>query len=253
MKIVLLTDKRQIYASKIIESIIKNKKDDIFILLSNTIMHKKTLFGSFNKIINDSGIFYFFFRILENIYGRFLVFMKKETTVSQLIKKYRIKHSSTNNINDKVSLNKIKEINPDLIISIYFNQIIGRGVLGIPRYGCINIHRALLPKDRGPSSAFWQISRNEKETGFTIHYIDSGIDSGDIIAQRKFELKEEYSLHDICKISAKIASEEILDVLENLRNGKIMKIKQNEEKSTANSFPTRQSMKDFLRYNKRFF
>jgi len=73
--------------------------------------------------------------------------------------------------------------NIDLLISHAFMRILPKTLFSAPKYGSINIHPSLLPKYRGPSPTEWVISKGEKVTGLTCHYIDEGIDTGDIIYQ----------------------------------------------------------------------
>ena len=79
----------------------------------------------------------------------------------------------------------IAETNIGLMITHAFMKIIPKEVFSAPEYGSINIHPSLLPKYRGPSPTYWVLKNREKTTGLTCHYIDEGIDSGEIISQRK--------------------------------------------------------------------
>ncbi len=72
---------------------------------------------------------------------------------------------------------------PDLIVSIGFRQIFPAEIIRLPSKGCINLHGSLLPKYRGHAPLNWAIIHGEKETGVTVHYINEGVDTGDIIVQ----------------------------------------------------------------------
>ena len=87
-------------------------------------------------------------------------------------------------------INKVKSINPDIIFSIYYRKILPKSLLKIPRLGCINIHPSLLPKYRGPIPTAWAIENGESEFGITIHYMDEGIDTGDILVQKEYQILE---------------------------------------------------------------
>jgi methionyl-tRNA formyltransferase len=87
-------------------------------------------------------------------------------------------------INQAEFLDIIKEMKPDIILSIFFNYILQRELIEIPRLGCINLHPAYLPYGRGQYPNVWNIVE-ETPAGVTLHYIlDEGIDTGDIIAQK---------------------------------------------------------------------
>ncbi|APD89136.1 formyl transferase [Alteromonas mediterranea] len=77
---------------------------------------------------------------------------------------------------------------PDFIISVYYRNLIKPDVLKTSRYKPINLHPSLLPKYRGCSSLTWAIINNESEVGFSYHYIDKGIDTGNIILQQSLPI-----------------------------------------------------------------
>ena len=88
------------------------------------------------------------------------------------------------NVNDSRFIEVLRKLKPDLFISMYFGRLFSPELLDVPGLGCINMHPSLLPKGRGQGPSTWPIVYGDKETGQTIHYLDEGIDSGDIIAQR---------------------------------------------------------------------
>jgi methionyl-tRNA formyltransferase len=73
---------------------------------------------------------------------------------------------------------------PDLLVTYGFNWILPEAVLAIPRLGGINIHSSLLPKYRGPAPVLWAIRNGDPTIGVTVHRMDSGVDTGPILAQR---------------------------------------------------------------------
>lgn len=79
----------------------------------------------------------------------------------------------------------VRALAPDLIVVNSYSMLLHPEILLIPRYGCINIHSALLPKYRGSNPLQWPIINNETETGVTMHYMSAEFDTGDIIAQRR--------------------------------------------------------------------
>lgn len=82
----------------------------------------------------------------------------------------------------------IKRVKPDIICSSLFNRLIEPEVFNIPEYGAVNIHPALLPAYPGPNPLFWQYYFMDLDGGITIHFIDKGEDTGDIIAQQKIAM-----------------------------------------------------------------
>jgi len=123
---------------------------------------------------------------------------------------------------------KIVDINPDLIITCAYGQIIPEELINLPRLGCINVHASLLPKYRGGAPIHWAKINGEEKTGVTIMYMDKNMDSGDIISQEELVINNEdttESLFDKLSIlGANLLVETLPSILENNNN----RIKQDE-------------------------
>ncbi|MFW6029434.1 MAG: methionyl-tRNA formyltransferase, partial [Halanaerobiales bacterium] len=117
--------------------------------------------------------------------------------VDKIANQYNLPLYKENNINSKEFIKTIDKINPDLIVSVNFNQIIGKEILSIPKNESINVHASLLPKYRGRAPLNWAIINGEEVTGVTVHYIDEGIDTGDIILQNEIRINEDDYIEDI--------------------------------------------------------
>jgi methionyl-tRNA formyltransferase len=85
-------------------------------------------------------------------------------------------------------IKKIQNLQPDLIVVHSTSRLLSSGLFGIPNLGTINLHPSFLPKYRGPSPEFWQYYNVDLKSGVTVHYIDSGVDTGDIIEQEVVDL-----------------------------------------------------------------
>ena len=99
--------------------------------------------------------------------------------------------------------NSLKLLKPDLIVSAGFMKIIGPQVLQLFAGRIINTHPALLPKFPGAHAVADALAAGEKFTGSTIHFVDEGVDTGDVIAQEKVEIEvtdNETTLHERIKV-----------------------------------------------------
>lgn len=81
----------------------------------------------------------------------------------------------------------ISDLKPDLLLS-HQAPILPETVFKAPKYGSINIHPTLLPKYRGSNPFFWMYYDEDMTAGVTLHWIDSGIDTGKIIEQRSITI-----------------------------------------------------------------
>ena len=132
----------------------------------------------------------------------------------------------------KEEYEEIIALEPDIIITCAYGQIIPKELLDYPKYGCINVHASLLPKLRGGAPIQRAIMNGYKKTGITIMYMEEKMDSGDMIEQDQIEIldTDNYkTLHD--KLS-KLGSELLIKTLPNILSGNINPIKQNEEEVT---------------------
>ena len=98
------------------------------------------------------------------------------------------------NINEISFQKKLKKFNCDLFVSMSFDQIFKKETFDIPKKGTINCHAGKLPLYRGRNILNWALINGESEFGITVHFIDEGIDTGDIIEQETFKitLKDNY-------------------------------------------------------------
>ena len=98
-------------------------------------------------------------------------------------------------VNSSEFLDLIEGYNADLFISMSFNQILKKDIINMPKLGFINCHAGALPFYRGRNPLNWVLINGEDHFGITVHYIDEGIDTGDIIEQCLYPiaLKDNYA------------------------------------------------------------
>jgi methionyl-tRNA formyltransferase len=88
---------------------------------------------------------------------------------------------------------------PELVVVAAYGQILPESILGLPRFGCVNVHTSLLPKYRGAAPIQWAILNDETETGVTIMKMDAGLDTGDILSRETVPINpadNSQTLHD---------------------------------------------------------
>ena len=134
---------------------------------------------------------------------------------------------------------KIKEeyqdiinLNPDIIITCAYGQIVPEVILNAPKYGCINVHASLLPKLRGGAPIHKAIINGYKKTGITIMYMDKGMDTGDMISKKEVDITDfdtAETLHDkLQKASVPL----LMETLPSIINGTNKREKQNNDEAT---------------------
>jgi methionyl-tRNA formyltransferase len=153
---------------------------------------------------------------------------------ANLTKRYGIKHVQVDNINDSENIKILQEINPDLILVMGWSQLLTNEIIKIPKLGVIGSHPTELPKYRGRAPLPWTIIKNLKESALTFFYIDEGIDDGDILDQRKFDISKKDDATSIYKKMTNLGKEMLLDNLLILKDGKGIRKKQNQNEFIEN-------------------
>ena len=130
-------------------------------------------------------------------------------------------------------LQKIKQMQPDVICVVAYGKILPKEVLEIPRLGCINVHASLLPKYRGAAPIQWAIINGEKVTGVTTMYMDVGMDTGDMILKEEVSIGEEETTGELWERLSEIGGKLLVKTLEQIENGTVRREKQGEDFTLA--------------------
>src|SRR5438128_8477991 len=129
-------------------------------------------------------------------------------------------------IEDQQAIEEIRALRPDAIVVMAYGQILPGEVLEIPSVACLNLHASLLPRWRGAAPIQAAIAAGDRETGITLMYMAEGLDTGDILLQRKIDISPTDtggSLHDRL---AQIAPAALIDSLGLLASGTAPRIPQ---------------------------
>lgn len=142
--------------------------------------------------------------------------------------KYKIKHIKVNNINDKENILILQNIQPDIILVMGWSQLIKDELLKIPQIGVLGSHPTELPKYRGRAPIPWTIIKELKESALTFFFMDSGVDSGDISNQHKFEISNDDDATTLYHKITSLGKKMIIETLSDLKKGKITRNKQDQ-------------------------
>lgn len=126
------------------------------------------------------------------------------------------------------AIEELKKYEADIYVVAAFGQILSRQILEMPRYGCVNIHASLLPKYRGAAPINQCIIDGEKETGVTIMQMDAGVDTGDILTQKKVIIEDKETAATLFEKLAQAGSELIVETLPLIAEGGITPVRQDE-------------------------
>jgi len=145
-------------------------------------------------------------------------------------------------------LKVVSKLKPDLLISVGYPYLIEKKILELVKYA-INVHPTLLPKYRGYRSGPYIIINGEEKTGVTVHFIDEGIDSGDIIVQKEIPLSKFDTVKSMMRKTSEIEGKVLCEAIKRLLMGNFKVIKQDETQATLYTY--KRTLKDsFIDWNK---
>jgi len=148
---------------------------------------------------------------------------RNSTPIQSPIKQFATKNSlpifQPETLRSKQSIQELTNIQPDLIITAAYGQILPKRILDIPKKGPLNVHASLLPRHRGASPIHYALLEGDQETGITIMLMDKGMDTGPIISKEEIPIKQTdtlSSLHDrLSLLAAQLLIETLPQWLQN--------------------------------------
>ncbi|OXM86228.1 methionyl-tRNA formyltransferase [Paenibacillus rigui] len=138
------------------------------------------------------------------------------------------------------SVEALKALQPDLIVTAAYGQILSKAVLELPQHGCINIHASLLPKYRGGAPIHHAVMNGDAVTGVTIMYMAEGLDTGDMISRVEVPITDEDTTGTMFDKLSLAGAQLLLDTLPDLIAGRIQAVPQVEEDAVYSPNITRE-------------
>lgn len=210
---------------------------------------KETFLEKVKKTYNVFGLRFFIHYSIKYIISKISSSKKIDTVLNT----YSIpKIVLEKPINHENSVRKLKEYEPDLLLSILGNQIFKEPIINLAPKGCLNLHTALLPKYRGLMPTFWVMKNNEKYTGVSVFYVDEGIDNGPIIVQEKVEIGDR-TQEELISYTKKLGMEAIVKAVDLIEKDEVVLIENDASQKTYYTFPTKSDVEIFLENEKKFF
>lgn len=141
-------------------------------------------------------------------------------------------------LTDPATLEVLHSWQPDFICVACFSLYIPKVVLELPRYGCLNVHPSLLPENRGPDPLFWTFREGKHRTGVTVHLMDEGMDTGDIVAQTIIDVPDGIRYAQLEERCAEQGGNLLAQAVWDIYQGHASPFPQNEAKSSHHPFPS---------------
>ncbi len=163
-------------------------------------------------------------------------------SIDQLAWKHDIELFAVHDLTASDTTERLHQLKPSLGLVACFPSRLPKQFYSIPHFGFLNLHPSMLPAFRGPYPLFWTFRDGLQESGVTLHVVDEGLDTGDIVLQAKVAIPDGISGGDADMLFATEGIGLILEALSNLAHGDLPR---REQKQTGSSFG-RPSWADFV-------
>ncbi len=155
----------------------------------------------------------------------------------ELAREYGLPVFSPEDINDSKNIQIFKNLQPDIIAISGYSQIIKKDLISLSEYGCINLHGGKLPEQRGSSPMNWVLINGEKSFSISVIQIDEGVDTGDVLLEKKFSIDINDTIVDLHRKANEAFPGMLLEAIEHIDKGTLQSKKQDESK--ASYYPLR--------------
>lgn len=156
------------------------------------------------------------------------------TPVKQYAQEKEIKIYQPQKVKENTEfIEEIKSQKPDVICVVAYGKILPNEILEIPKYGCINVHASLLPKYRGAAPIQWAVLNGDKTTGVTTMYMDTGMDTGDMILKEEVQIGEYETTGELWERLSKIGAKLLVKTLKEIEAGTVKREKQGTDYTMA--------------------
>ena len=196
--------------------------------------------NAFKKLVEDKTISIKFVTVR---------FDTQDSVLIALAKEHNIPVELSANINSNEFLQRINKYNVDLFVSMSFNQIFKTKTINYPHLKTINCHAGKLPFYRGRNILNWVLINDEKEFGITVHYVDDGIDTGDIILQKTYPITDDDDYGTLLERAYIGCADALYEAIKQIQAGTVKITKQNTIDSVGLYCGSRRQGDEFINWN----
>lgn len=266
MKILLLTTPNHIYANYLVKKLMMRQEqyEIVAIIESTVLLPGKKYLEAICKYLKTSGLFFVIMQATKMWFFRLACVLNKLAGCNdvdsvffgypRIAKSMGVPIFKSSDINSKSSNILIKSLNPDLIIILLFGQILKETTINLAPMGIINFHPSYLPNYRGLMPVFWALSNNESQGGVTLHFVDTGIDTGAIISRVPIPITDKDTEHSLYARSCVMVPPLIFDSINRIKTDRISNIDiSKEKKGRYFSLPTLRAVRKYRKNGRKFF
>jgi folate-dependent phosphoribosylglycinamide formyltransferase PurN len=259
MRIVILTYE-SFYANLMTDRLIRARPGQVVgIVRSDCLIYRKSLPGALAFLLRRSGLRFVGRKALELAQSRAIALLRrlvgrppKVPSLRDIRARYGIPVAGSEDVNDAATLALIRSWQPDLVISIYLNQLIKRDLIRLPGLGCLNLHPALLPRNRGLFPYFWAMANGDTHSGVTLHWVDEKFDTGDFLLQEVVPIEPNDTMTSLQYKSAQVGAEMLVRGVGLIEAGNPPHVPQDNSQAIYYSWPSPADLRRFRQRGGRY-
>lgn len=243
LRVLFITEDDPLYVIRFFDSFLDDYPRDRFALVGMTIVapFRESLLATARRMLSFYGVI-----ASCRLALRFAVAKLRRRSIATLARRQGIPLVSTTSVNEPGYIDHLRELRPDVIVSVAAPEIFRDQLLSTPRLGCINLHSGRLPRFRGMMPTFWQMVDGERHATVTVHEMAPEVDAGRILGTVECPIRQHDSV-DRMMVEAKVAGARLMaQVLGEIADGTVAPRSLDMSEASYFSFPTRQDARKLL-------
>lgn len=212
---------------------------EILVAVTQGLFYKTSTLQSMTKLLVEASWLFVVLRALD-----FLV--PSPHTLARVCKVREKRFFTTRDINSQFSIQRIREFEPDIIVSTFTMHIVGTEVISLSRMKSIGVHPSILPNYRGLEVFFWMMANGESEGGTSTYELVSAVDSGPLLMQESWPIGQPDSVENVYEVLTLSCANLVCETIERVVNEEFFEyLGQQNRTGSYFPMPTRAAMKLF--------
>jgi folate-dependent phosphoribosylglycinamide formyltransferase PurN len=220
-------------------------------VISTCAIYKKRTPAAVWFVLRKSGLRYFLEMARMKLLRRFTD-KEEKITPSRLAKQHDVPIIPSFNINSPESLDALRALKPEIVISTNFSHYIGKKARGVASIGTWNLHKAYLPQYRGMAPSFFALLEGAEQVGCTLHVVAKGFDTGDILCQVAVPVGADDTVYSLNKRTADAGGKMMAKFLARDDIATVQATPQPDGDWKSYTYPTPREVNEFFRKGLRF-
>jgi methionyl-tRNA formyltransferase len=169
----------------------------------------------------------------------------RRRSIAAVCGRHGVHAAERKDVNSSEFIEELRELSPDVIVSVSCPQIFKKPLIELPAVGTLNVHGAILPNYRGVMPSFWMLANGERQAGVSIFFVNEEIDAGDLCGQRAFDIEPSDTLDSLLRRSKAVAAALLVETLEAIETGAVDRRPLDMAAGSYHSWPSKEDVKRF--------